>query len=325
VSALPGAAEIESAAGIVYRHLGPTPQHQWPLLSQRLGVETWVKHENHLPTGAFKVRGGLVYFDELARREPGCRGVISATRGNHGQSIAYAAGKAGIGATILVPQNNSREKNAAMRGYGAELIEHGQDFQESAERAAQLATERGLHRVPSFHRDLVRGVATLWLEFFKAQPELDLVLVPVGMGSGICAAAAARAATGSRARIIGVVSSLAPAYALSFAAKRRIEAPTTTVLADGVACRSPDAEALEIIWQVVDEMVEVGEDEVAAAMREYFIATHNVAEGAAALPLAAALKLGARLRGKRLGLPLTGGNVDHEVFAKVLSSGESPT
>ena len=261
----------------------PTPQYAWPLLGERLGAEIWVKHENHTPTGAFKVRGGLVCFDELRKREPQCPGVISATRGNHGQSVGYVARRAGIPATIVVPHCNSREKNAEMRTLGVTLIEHGEDFQAAREHAEKLATDRGLHMIPAHHTDLVRGVATYWLQLFAAVPDLDVVFVPIGMGSGICAAAAARAAAGVHPRIVGVVSSLAPAYALSFAAGRVIEAPITTLLADGMVCRSPDAEALTIICAEVDSIAPVSDDEVANAIRIYFTDTHNVAEGAGCL------------------------------------------
>ena len=319
MSLLPDKAELEAAAAIVYRNVKPTPQYAWPLLAQRLGTEVWVKHENHLPIGAFKLRSVLVYFDELRRREPAVRGVVTATRGNHGQAVAYAARKLGMEAAVVVPHGNSREKNAAMRALGAELIEHGQDFQESVGHSIELARQRGLYRVPSFHRDLMRGAATFWLELFTAVPDLDVVFAPIGMGSNICGAAAARAATGSHARIIGVVSDQAPAYAQSFAERRIVEAPVSTRLADGLACRIPDPGAMAIIWEVVDEMVQVSEAEVAAAMRAYFTDTHNVAEGAGAAALAGALKLADSLRGKRVGLPLSGGNVDGELFAEVLS------
>lgn len=319
MSSLPSKEELETAAEIVYRSVSPTPQYAWPLLAQRLGTEVWVKHENHLPVGAFKLRGALVYFEALKRREPGVRGVIAATRGNHGQAVAYAAALHGLTATIVVPHGNSREKNAAMRALGAELIEHGQDFQESVVHAMQLERERGLHRVASFHRDLMRGAATFWLELFRAAPELDVVLAPIGLGSNICGAAAARAATGSRARIVGVVSDRATAYAQSFAQRRLVESPVSTRIADGLACRTPDADAMAIIWDVVDEIVQVGDDAVEAAMAAYFADTHNVAEGAGAAALAAALQLKDRLRGRRIGLPLSGGNVDREVFARVLA------
>ena len=316
---LPDKSELEAAAAVIYRSVAPTPQYAWPLLAERVGAEVWVKHENHLPVGAFKLRGALVYFDALRRREPEVRGVIAATRGNHGQAVAYAARQLGLTATVVVPHGNSREKNAAMRALGAELIEYGQDFQESVGHAIALAQQRGLHRVPSFHRDLLRGSATFWLELFLAAPQLDVVFAPIGLGSNICGAAAARAATGSRARIIGVVSDGATAYAQSFAERRIIDSPVSTRLADGLACRTPDPGAMAIIWEEVDRIVEVSEAEVAGAMRAYFSDIHNVAEGAGAAALAAALKLRGELAGLRIGLPLSGGNVDSEVFAEVLS------
>jgi threonine dehydratase len=247
------------------------------------------------------------------------RGVISATRGNHGQSIARAAAQHGLSATIVVPHGNSVEKNAAMRALGATLVEHGDDFQQAREHAAALAERLGLHMVPSFHRDLVRGVASYWIEFF-AQVQPDVVLVPIGQGSGICACAAARACTGAASRIVGVVSAHATAYQQSFAAGRVIEAPVSTQLADGMACRVPDAEALAIIRQEVDEIVAVGDDEVAEAMRIYFSDTHNAAEGAGAAPLAAAMQRRTDFAGGSLGLALTGGNVDRALFARVLAA-----
>jgi len=316
---VPDAAALASAAEIVYRAMAPTAQYAWPLLSFRLGAEVWVKHENHTQTGAFKLRGGLVYFESLLRQMPDCPGVISATRGNHGQSVGFAARRAGIAATIVVPYGNSREKNAAMRSLGVELIEYGEDFQAAREHAAALADERGLHMIPSYHADLVRGVATYWQELFQAVPDLDVVFVPIGMGSGICAAVAARAALGVRTRIVGVVSTEAPAYALSFEAGRVVEAPTTTQLADGMACRSPDATALKIICSGVSEIVRVSDEEIANAMRIYFSDTHNAAEGAGAAALAAALQQQSQLRGQKIGLSLSGGNVDRDVFAAVLS------
>lgn len=317
---LPTLAELDAAAAVVYGAMPPTPQYSWPLLNEALGADVWIKHENHTPTGAFKVRGGLVYLHALAARQPGLAGVVSATRGNHGQSLAYAARRHGLSTTIVVPHGNSVEKNAAMRALGATLIEHGADFQESREHAQALAEREGLHMVPSFHRDLVAGVATAWLELLRAQPELDMVLVPVGQGSGICAAVAARRALGLKTRIIGVVSRHAPAYQLSFRAGAAVEAPVSTVLADGMACRVPDAASLTVILEEVDDIVSVGDDEVARAMRLYYRATHNLAEGAGAAPLAAALQLthDRRLKGLKIGLPLTGGNVDAALFGRVL-------
>ena len=314
------AQKVESAQRIVYAAMPPTPQFAWPLLAQRLGSPVWVKHENHSPVGAFKLRGGLVYLHELMRREPKCRGVISATRGNHGQSIARAAAAHGLRATIVVPHGNSVEKNAAMRALGAELVEQGQDFQQAREVAAALAVERGLHFVPSYHDDLVLGVATCWIEFFQAvQPEV--VFVPIGQGSGICACALARAFTGAATRIVGVVSAHATAYLDSFRAGRAVEAPVTTLLADGMACRLPDEAALKLILAEVDDIVAVSDDEIAAAMRALFSDTHNVAEGAGAAGLAAAMQPDQRRRwhGKTVGLTLSGGNVDRDVFARVLA------
>jgi threonine dehydratase len=321
--ALPDREALRSALDIVRAQLPPTPTIRWPLLEQRLGSTVFVKHENHTALGAFKLRGGAVYLHELLGREPDVRGVISATRGNHGQSIARAAAQQGLSATIVVPHGNSVEKNAAMRALGATLVEHGDDFQQAREHAAALADRLGLHMVPSFHRDLVRGVASYWIEFFEqAQP--DVVLVPIGQGSGICACAAARAYTGAASRIVGVVSAHATAYKDSFEAGRVVEAPVSTLLADGMACRVPDAQALDIIRREVDQIIAVTDDEVAEAMRIYFSDTHNVAEGAGAAPLAAALQQRNTFAGRSLGLALTGGNVDRAVFARVLAGGDTP-
>jgi len=316
---LPDREALRSALAIVRaQQIAATPTIRWPLLEQRLGTTVHVKHENHTALGAFKLRGGAVYLHELRQREPQLRGVISATRGNHGQSIARAAARLGLSATIVVPHGNSVEKNAAMRALGATLVEHGDDFQHAREHAAALAGERGLHLVPSFHRDLVRGVASCWIEFFEqAQP--DVVIVPIGLGSGICACAAARAASGAASRIVGVVSAHATAYKDSFDAGRVIEAPVSTLLADGMACRVPEAAALAIMRREVDEIVAVSDAEVAQAMRIYFSDTHNAAEGAGAAALAAALQQRQALAGRSLGLVLSGGNVDREVFACVLA------
>ena len=312
---------MEAARRIVRDAMPPTPQQRWPLLDQRLRATAWVKHENHSAVGAFKLRGGLVYFDALRRREPGCTGVISATRGNHGQSVGFAARRHGLAATIVVPHGNSVEKNASMRALGVELVEHGDDFQAAREHAARLAAQRGLHMIPSFHDDLVRGVATYWLEFFEALSSNapDVVFVPIGQGSGICACAAARAHTGARTKIIGVVSAHATAYQQSFRAGRVIESPVTTELADGLACRVPDAQALDVIRREVDEVIAVTDDEVARAMRAFFADTHNAAEGAGAASLAGALQQREAWAGRTIGLALTGGNVDSAVFARVLS------
>lgn len=316
----PSSSELDAAAATVYAAMPPTPQYSWPLLNQALGAEIWVKHENHTPTSAFKVRGGLVYMQSLVQRLPGVKGIVLATRGNHGQSLAFAARRHGIAATIVVPHGNSVEKNAAMRALGATLIEHGDEFQTAREHALMLAERDQLHMVPSFHPDLVAGVATGWMELLRAQPDLDVLLAPIGQGSSICGAIAARNALGLKCRIIGVVSRHAPAYQLSFEARRCIEAPVSTVLADGLACRVPDRQSLEMIFEYADSIVAVSDDEVAQAMRLYYRATHNMAEGAGAAALAAAMQLmsDGQLRGVKIGLPLTGGNVDAPVLTGVL-------
>ncbi len=318
MTTLPTLAEIDAAAALIGGSIAPTPQYCWPLISERVGTEVWVKHENHTPTGAFKVRGGLVYMDWLKSARPDVTGVVAATRGNHGQSIAFAAKRAGLACVICVPHGNSVEKNRAMAALGAELIEHGHDFQASLEYAIGLADARGLYATPSFDPLLVRGVATYGVEFFRAAPALDIVYVPIGLGSGICAMAAAREALGLTTEIVGVVSAEAPAYAQSFAERRSVDAPVTTVLADGMACRTPNPDALDLILRHVARVVTVTDAEIAAAMRAYFGDTHNVAEGAGAAGLAAALQERERVRGRRIGLVLCGGNVDTDVFARVL-------
>ncbi|MCM3562910.1 threonine dehydratase [Hydrogenophaga intermedia] len=316
---LPTLADIEDAAAVVYRAFGPTPQHRWALLSERLGTECWLKHENHTPVGAFKIRGGLTYFDALARRGALPRAVISATRGNHGQSVAWAARTHGVPCTIVVPHGNSVEKNAAMRSLGAALIEHGDEFQVAREHAFALAAEHGAHMVPSFHTDLLRGVATAWWEFFRAAPHLDVLYVPIGLGSGVCSAIAAKLALGMKTRIVGVVSAHATTYADSLAAGRVVEAAVSTELADGMACRVAEADALAILARELDHVVRVSDAEVAEAMRMLFADTHNVAEGAGAAGFAAAWQERAALRGQVVGTTLSGANVDSARFARVLA------
>lgn len=315
---LPTLSDIEAAAQVVYRDFPPTPQYRWGLLSERLGTDCWLKHENHTPVGAFKIRGGLTYFDQLAQRGAMPREVISATRGNHGQSMGWAARRHGVACTIVVPRGNSVEKNAAMRALGVTLIEHGDDFQEAREHAIQLAAQRGAHMVPSFHPDLLRGVATYWWEFLRAVPQLDVVYVPIGQGSGACSAIAAKLALQHPVRVVGVVSRHATTYADSLAAGRVVEAPVTTQLADGMACRVADAEALAVLAPHIDHLVQVSDDEIAGAMRAIFTDTHNLAEGAGAAALAAALQEKHDLKGLNVGLALTGGNVDAPVFGGVL-------
>jgi len=316
---LPSLSEIETAAQTVYRAMPATPQYRWPLLCEHVGTEVWLKHENHTPVGAFKLRGGLVYFSRLEKKE----GVVAATRGNHGQSVALCARQYRMAATIVVPHGNSVEKNAAMRSFGATLIEHGHDFQAALEHARSLAAEERLHMVPSFHPALVAGVASASLELFRAVPGIDTLYVPIGLGSGICAAIAARNALGLSTEIVGVVSSQAPAYSRSFKERKAVDAEVTTQLADGMACRTPEPEALELLWRHVDRIVEVSDDEVAQAIAIVFQCTHNCAEGAGAASFAAIRKERARLAGRKVAAVLSGGNIDREVFASVLARHES--
>lgn len=313
---------LNAAAEIVYSVMAPTPQYAWPLLGGRVGAEVWVKHENHTPAGAFKMRGGLVYMDRLRREWPEVKGVIAATRGNHGQSVAIAATRAGLTSTIVVPEGNSVEKNAAMRAWGGELIVHGQDFQEALEYAQALAQERGLHMVGSFDGTLVDGVASYGLELFRAAPDLEAVFVPIGLGSGICAVMAARDAVGSKAEIWGVVSENAPAYAVSFEAGRAVSTNSANTFADGVACRVPVAAAVERINAGAAGIVQVSEDDIRAAMRAYYTDTHNIAEGAGAVPLAGLMKTRDRWQGRKVGVVLSGGNVDMDVYRDVLMASD---
>lgn len=317
---LPDRAELEQTAGIVRAELGSTPQICWPLLSERCGTEVWVKHENHLPTGAFKVRGGIAYAESL--RGSGLREkmVIAATRGNHGQSVVYAVGRVGLRATIVVPFGNSATKNSAMRAYGATLVEHGEDFQGAYEFARELARERGYHFFPSFDPILMRGVASYAMELFARVHDLDTVYVPVGLGSGICGMIAAREAFGLRTRIVGVVSERAPAYALSFDAGHALATESADTMADGIACRVADVDAVETINRYAERIVTVSDEEIRRAIGIYFIDTHNVAEGAGAAPLAALIKERKLMRGKRVALILSGGNIDAELYRDALGS-----
>lgn len=315
---LPTIAEITASQKLVYSVMEPTPEIVWPLICERLGTEVWVKHENHTPIGAFKARTAVVYAAELFQHNSGITGLVTATRGNHGQSVALAARRFKVPAHVVVPRGNSTEKNAAMSAQGASLIEFGADYQESKEHAKTLAHEHGWHFVPSYHRNIVKGVATYWAEFFSAVPNLDIVYVPIGQGSGICSCVAVRNGMNLKTRIVGVVAEGAPAYALSFEAGRKIEAPVTTLLADGMACRTPDEDSLAVILQNVERVIQVSEEEIRAAMKFYFLDTHNAAEGAGAAGLAAALKEKQSLKHQRVGLVLTGGNVDHDVFAAAL-------
>lgn len=315
---LPTLAEIESIAAGMDAVVPPTPQYSWPLLNARAGCELWIKHENHTAVGSFKIRGSLNYVSRLVAREPRVRGIVAATRGNFGQSLAFAARRHGLTATIVVPRGNSVEKNRAMRALGAELVEHGEDFQAALVHSEGLAAGLGLHWVPSFHRDLVEGNAVSMVNFLRATPALERVYIPIGMGTGVCALVAARDALGLETRIVGVVSAMAPAVALSFESGQVVVRAAATRIADGLACSTPYPDALQAILAGVERIVSVSDDEVEAAMRAYFSDTHNVAEGAAGAGLAAMLREPREVAGRRVGTVLTGGNVDAGTFARVL-------
>ena len=318
---MPGLAELEAAAELVYRSMTPTTQIRWPLLAERCGCEVWVKHENHTPIGSFKLRGGLVFLHQLMASGEQVAGLITATRGNHGQSIALAGRNYSLPVIIYVPQGNSVEKNRAMEAFGAELVEYGVDFDEARVEAGRVAADRNLYTVPSFHPWLVRGVATYALEFLSALRDLDTVYVPIGMGSGICGLITTRDLLDLNTKIVGVVAENAPAYAMSFETGSVRETNSAATFADGMACRVPAKQAVEIICRGADRVVRVSDDEIADAIRAYYSDTHNLAEGAGAAALAALMKEQSLMRGSKVGLILSGGNVDAMPFATVLSGG----
>ena len=317
--------QLERAQKIVGAAMPPTPAYAWPLLSERLGATAIVKHENHTPTGAFKVRGGLVYVDRLKRERPDTPGLISATRGNHGQSLAFAGRQHGLPVTLYVPRGNSVEKNSAMRAFGAELVEYGDDFQSAREEAYRQVEMTGLHMVPSFHPDLVLGVATYALELLRKAPNLDVLYVPIGQGSGICGCILARDLLGLTTEIVGVQSTEAPSYALSFAAGTVVRTNSSDTLADGMATRVPDSDALAIIRKGASRVMQVTDDEIAVAIRAYWTDTHNLAEGAGAAALAAALQDRPKIRGKWVGLILSGGNIDFDLFNRWVTAEAAAT
>uniref|UniRef100_A0A2A4Z511 Tryptophan synthase beta chain-like PALP domain-containing protein n=1 Tax=OCS116 cluster bacterium TaxID=2030921 RepID=A0A2A4Z511_9PROT len=311
---------LHKAQAEIYAHMPATAQYSWPLLNERAGKELWIKHENHTPTGAFKVRGGLLYMARL-KASGFSGGLVTATRGNHGQSIGLAGKKMGIPVTIVVPEGNSLEKNAAMKALGAELIIHGKDFDEARAHAAHLSKTRNLQSVPSFHPDLVVGVATYAYEFFKNAPDLDKVYVPIGMGSGICGMIRTRDLMGLKTKVIAVISENAPAYALSLEKGEIVQTETANTFADGVACRQPDPMAFEMVKQGADHIVQVSDEEIKAAIRAYYTDTHNVAEGAGAVGLAGLLqevRNGACDADERLGTVLSGGNIDMDMFKDII-------
>ena len=311
--------DLESAAELVHQYVSPTPQYTWPLIQEVTGCETWVKHENHTPTGAFKARGAVTYIDWVKHQHPGIRAIATATRGNHGQSQSLAATRAGLQAHIYVPYGNSTEKNAAMRGFGANLVEFGNDFDESRLEVMKKAESNGWHLVPSFHLELVRGVATYALELFQAAPHLDTVYVPIGCGSGICGTIIARDAMGLKTKIVGVVSSEAQTAKLSFDQGTLVETKNAATFADGMAVRVPVKEAFDIYSLGADRIISVSEKEVADAVRIYFNTIHNVVEGAGAASLAGLIQEKEQMKGTAVGVILSGGNIDTDKFIDVLS------
>jgi len=314
-------AELEAALPIVHAAIPPTPQYAWPLLRRRTGLDVVVKHENHTPTGAFKVRGGVVYVEALKRERPHVRGVVTATRGNHGQSLAFACGRAGIPCAVVVPFGNSTEKNAAMRAFGAELIEHGRDFDEARERAEVIAHERGYEFGASFAKDLVLGVATYAHELFTAERNLDAVFVPIGLGSGISGMIGARDALGVKTEVFGVISDRANTYRLSLDAGRPVPTNSAHTFADGMAVRVPSEEALAIMRRGMAGLFEVTDDEIAEAIRILYTDTHTLAEGAGAAAFAALWRERGRFAGKRVAVVVSGQNIDRPWMATVLTGG----
>ena len=315
--------DLKEAQAIVRRRVPHTPVYAWPLLAKRTGVDVYVKHENHTPIGAFKVRGGLIYLKELTETQDEVRGIVTATRGNHGQSVALAASAHGLACVVVVPEGNSVEKNRAMEAFGAELIVDGTDFDESKYVAERIAGERGFHFMPSFHPALVKGVATYALELLTDVEGVDAVYVPIGLGSGICGVITARDLLGLKTEVVGVVADNAPGYALSYEAGECIPTNTARTFADGVATREPNPQALQIIRAGASRIERIGEDDIAAAMRAYYEDTHNVIEGAGAAPLAALIRDKERYQGRRVAVVASGGNVDTDVFMQVLG-GETP-
>jgi threonine dehydratase len=316
--------ELAAATTVVRTFVPRTPAYAWPLLRKRLGIEIIVKHENHTPTGSFKARGGIVYVDALRRHGRLPNGLVTATTGNHGQSIAVAALRSGLPCIIVVPEGNSTEKNAAMEAFGAELIIAGKDFDQSRAVAAGIERERGYHLVSPFHREIVKGVATYAQELFADWSDLDVVYVPIGMGSGICGLISVRDLLGLRTEIVGVVADTAPAFALSFAAGQPVPTASARTFADGMACRDPQAEPLEIIRNGAARIVRVSDDEIAEAVRVIYTDTHNISEGAGAAALAALIKERAQQAGKRAGVILCGGNIDMPVFRQILGGRTPP-
>ncbi|MFL5113139.1 MAG: threonine dehydratase [Microvirga sp.] len=316
--------DLDRAAGVVRSVMPPTLQYAWPLLRQRFGVEVVVKHENHTPIGAFKVRGGLTYVERLNRERTKVKGIVSATRGNHGQSLAFAGRRFKVPVVVVVPYGNSVEKNAAMRALGAEIVEHGIDFDDAKQRATELAKERGYEYVPSFHPDLIVGVATYAHELFHSHPDLDVVYAPIGLGSGICGLIRTRDLLGLKTDVVGVVSNLSNAYRLSFDAGRVVSINSASTFADGIAVRVPDPDAVAMIHSGARAVIEVSDHDIATAIRTYHEGTHNLAEGAGAAALAGLAVDRDHARGGKAAVILSGGNIDRP-WASLALAGQTPS
>ncbi len=312
---------ILAARKTVYRHLKPTPLIGHPLLSEWLGFPAWVKHENHNPTGSFKIRGGFNLVSHLSESEKS-RGVITATRGNHGQSVALACRTYGVRCVIAVPEGNNPEKNEAMKAFGSELLVHGRDFDEARERVEQIQAEQRLRYIHSANEPLlVEGVGTYALEILEELPDVDCILVPVGGGSGISGVLTAVRAAAPKVQVIGVQAANAPSIYLSWKKGEKVTTDSADTMADGLATRVPFEMTFDIIHRYVDEVVTVTEEELMEAVFRIFQTTHNVAEGAGAATTAAAFKLRSRLAGKKVALVLSGGNITASLFQQVLERG----
>ncbi len=315
--------DLEQSAELVYQHMSATAQYSWPLINKEVGAEVWVKHENHTPAGAFKVRGGITFIDWLSKAHPDVKGIVTATRGNHGQSQARAAVAAGLTATIVVPEGNSKEKNAAMEAFGAKLIIEGADFDVARGKADEIAVNEKLYPVAPFHSHLVMGVSTYALELFSSVPDIDTVYVPVGCGSGICGLITARDLLGLSTKIVGVVSTEAQAVKLSYDSGIITQTESANTFADGMAVRAVIPEAYAVYSEGAQRIVAVTDDAVAQAIRLYYKHTHNLAEGAGAAPLAALMQEKAAMRGKKVAVILCGGNIDTDIFVSVMN-GQTP-
>jgi len=312
--------ELEQAATDIYQVTPATPQYNWPLLAKTTGCDVWVKHENHTPTAAFKVRGGIHLLNQLMKANNKPKGIISATRGNNGQSLSYASKRAGLPLTIVVPECNNIDQNNAIQGFGADLVVHGKDFEAARKHSLILQQELGYQAIAPFEKSLIVGVASYAIELFSAIKDLDTVYVPIGMGSGICGLIKTRDLLNLKTKIVGVVAEGAPTFALSFAAGKVVNTDYANTIADGVATSAPIEEAFEIIKKGASRVITVNDLEIAKAMYQYYQTTHNLSEGAGAVPLAGLMKEKQQMKGKKVGLILSGGNIDFESFNKHVSS-----